>query len=249
MNILIFSGTADGRRLSYELSAAGHAVTVSVASAAGKVFEEEGHAEIKTIYGRKKAAEMAGLMQVCDFVIDATHPYAVEVSREIRTAARAAGKRVLCLKRPASEVPPGAILVKTAGEAAAFLSETEGNILLTTGSKELAAFYGIDRDRLFVRILPTQAAVAAAEETGIDSRHILAMTGPFSAEMNELIIREKDIRYLVTKDGGREGGFYEKAEAAERTGIRLVLIERPEAADGLSCEAILGEVEAWEKSD
>ncbi len=239
MKILIFSGTSDGRRLSYDLSAAGHAVTVSVASETGKAFEEEMHPEIRTIYGRKTATEMAELMTDFDFVIDATHPYAVEVSREIRTAAGAAGKKVLRLKRPASVAPPGTIRVKSAEEAAKYLTGTEGNILLTTGAKELAAFSGLERERVYARILPVVPSVEAAGAAGIDSRHLIAMTGPFSRTFNEFLIRAWRISYLVTKDGGAEGGFYEKAAACENCEIPMVLIVRPEGEDGLLYEELL----------
>lgn len=242
MKILIFSGTADGRRLSYDLSDMGHEVSVSVASPTGKAFEGQEHSEIETIYGRKTASEMAALMRDYDLVIDATHPYAAEVSREIRLAAGDAGKRLLRLKRPESVAPPGTVKVKTAKEAAEYLAGREGNVLLTTGSKELPAFAGIARERLFVRLLPTVPAIEAAEAAGIDIRHIIAMMGPFSRTFNEFLIRSFRIAFLVTKDGGAEGGFYEKAAACENCEIPMILITRPEDADGLPYEELLREV-------
>ena len=62
----------------------------------------------------------------------------------------------------------------------------------------------------------------------IPLRNIIAMQGPFSTECNIALIRQYQIRYLVTKDGGREGGFGQKREAALRTGIPMILIDRPE---------------------
>lgn len=242
MKILIFSGTSDGRQLSYGLSAAGHAVTVSVASETGKAFEEQDHPEIDTVYGRKTANEMAALMETFDVVIDATHPYAVEASREIRSAAETAGKEVLRLKRPASVAPPGTVRVKSAEEAAEYLEKTGGNILLTTGAKELIAFSPLDRERVYARILPALPSIEAAERAGIDSRHIIAMTGPFSRAFNEFLIRSWQIAYLVTKDGGAEGGFYEKAAACENCEIPMVLIVRPEEEGGLLYEELLEEL-------
>ena len=53
------------------------------------------------------------------------------------------------------------------------------------------------------------------------------MQGPFSIEMNEAILRQFDSSYLVTKDGGKEGGFEEKREAAHRNNVQLIVIERP----------------------
>lgn len=242
MKILIFSGTADGRRLSYDLASMGHEVTVSVASCTGKAFEEQAHPEIRTVCGRKTAAEMTALMEGNDLIIDATHPYAAEASREIRLAEGEAAKKLLCLKRPESVAPYGTVKVRSAEEAAEYLSGREGNILLTTGSKELAAFEKLSRDRLYVRILPTVPAIQAAEAVGIDSRHIIAMTGPFSRTFNEFLIRAFKISWLVTKDGGPEGGFYEKAAACENCEIPMVLITRPEDGEGLFYEELLKEV-------
>ena len=104
----------------------------------------------------------------------------------------------------------------------------EGNILLATGMKELPAFAGISPARLYPRVLPTGDSIAACERAGIPHRNIIAMQGPFSAELNEALIRQFHIAFLVTKDGGRAGGFQEKVQAAENTGIELVLIRRPE---------------------
>lgn len=71
---------------------------------------------------------------------------------------------------------------------------------------------------------------------------ILALQGPFSRELNEAIIRQYHISWLVTKDGGAVGGFAEKVEAAENTGARLVVIARPEET-GQDFETVLRECE------
>ena len=68
--------------------------------------------------------------------------------------------------------------------------------------------------------------------------NILALQGPFTQELNEALIRQFHIRYLVTKDGGKAGGFQEKALAAVATGAQLLLIRRPED-DGLDYESVL----------
>ena len=68
--------------------------------------------------------------------------------------------------------------------AAAWLSSVEGNILVTTGSKELAIYTRI-RDyeqRVYARILPSAEAVAQCRSLGFEGRHIIAMQGPFSEE-------------------------------------------------------------------
>ena len=64
------------------------------------------------------------------------------------------------------------------------------------------------------------------------------MQGPFTQEMNAATIRQFQIRYLVSKDGGTPGGFAEKAAAAEETGAELIVLRRPEE-NGLSYEEVL----------
>ena len=94
---------------------------------------------------------------------------------------------------------------------------TEGNVLLTTGSKELKVFTEIPsyRDRLYARVLSLPSVVETCSEYGFEGKHLIAMQGPFSREMNEAMLRQYQCSYLVTKDSGKAGGFEEKIQAAE----------------------------------
>jgi precorrin-6x reductase len=126
--------------------------------------------------------------------------------------------------------------VADASEAARLLAGTEGNILLTTGSKDLAAFTELIpgfAERLYVRVLPVVSSLERTHELGIPTSHVIAMQGPFSEQMNRVLIDELDIAHLVTKESGTAGGFDEKVRAAQACGIDLVVIERPEDEPGL----------------
>ena len=226
MRIVIFSGTTEGRLLSHLLAEKGAAVTVCVATEYG--CEEQGEAPGVTILtGRKTVEEMAELLQGSDLCVDATHPYAVEVTKSVRRACSEAEVPYRRLLRDRS-ADTDALVVDSAEAAAELLADREGNILLATGMKELPAFAGISPARLYPRVLPTGDSIAACERAGIPHRNVIAMQGPFSRELNEALIRQFHIVYLVTKDGGKAGGFQEKVQAAENTGIELVLIRRPE---------------------
>ena len=226
MRIVIFSGTTEGRLLSHLLAEKGAAVTVCVATEYG--CEEQGEAPGVTILtGRKTVEEMAELLQGSDLCVDATHPYAVEVTKSVRRACSEAGVPYRRLLRDRS-ADTDALVVDSAEAAAELLADREGNILLATGMKELPAFAGISPARLYPRVLPTGDSIAACERAGIPHRNVIAMQGPFSRELNEALIRQFHIVYLVTKDGGKAGGFQEKVQAAKNTGIELVLIRRPE---------------------
>lgn len=125
-----------------------------------------------------------------------------------------------------------------AAGAAAWLAATGGNILLATGAKELGAFAPLGGGRLYPRVLPSLESLAACETAGIPRSNILALQGPFTQELNEALIRQYHIRFLVTKDGGRAGGFAEKTAAAAATGTELILLRRPEE-EGLDYETVL----------
>ena len=118
------------------------------------------------------------------------------------------------------------------------ICSTQGNVLLTTGAKELAAFAALSPERLFPRVLPTREGIAACEAASIPHKNIIAMQGPFSYALNCALIKQFSIRYLVTKDGGAVGGFAEKAQAAQDTGAQLIVVRRP-AENGQTAAQIL----------
>lgn len=226
MRVLVFGGTTEGRLLAQGLAAAGVPVTVSVATPLG-AEELTPTPGLAVRVGRLEAAQMETLVPDFDLCVDATHPYAVQASANIRAACGKTGVALRRALRPASRVPADSVIVSTAAEAAAFLKNTRGNVLLTTGAKELAAFACLARDRLYVRVLPTLASIAACEAQAVPHSNIVAMQGPFSRALNEALIRQCSIQWLVTKDGGDPGGFSDKVLAAQNTGARLVLVGRP----------------------
>ena len=240
MNILIFGGTTEGRTLSCELAKRGESVSVSVATSYGQ--ETQGiHPGVRVLCGRRTEPEMQDLVKDFALCIDATHPYAVKASENIRAACKAAGVEYKRLLRPAAG-QAGAEAVPNAEAAAALLAPREGKILLTTGAKELGAFAALAKERLVVRVLPSIASLTACEQAGIAHKNIIAMQGPFTKEMNIATLRQYGIRWLVSKNGGTPGGFAEKMQAAEECGAGLVVIARPKEL-GESAEEILQEIE------
>lgn len=240
MKIVIFGGTSEGRELSNALAKAGAEVLVSVASEVG--VEEQGTADGVTVeWGVKDEDGIRGMIRGADLVIDATHPFAVVVTENIRRAAEAEGIERLRLLR--EETPAGEEAdiryVKNAEDAARIAAEMGGRVLLTTGSKDLGLYAAtIDPELLYPRVLPLVASIEACEEAGIPHRNIIAVQGPFSEELNRAVIHEYEINVMVTKDSGAAGGYPEKISAARDCRIPVIVIVRPEE-DGLSFEEIL----------
>lgn len=240
--ICVFAGTTEGRQLIEFLAQQPVELTACVATEYGQSLLPEGE-HLRVFSHRMPREEMNGM--VCgerfDLVIDATHPYAAEVTRSIAEVCAEAGVEYLRLLRDAGSIPEDAVFVEDAAQAVAYLEQTRGNILLTTGSKQLGQFAAL-RDfsqRVYARVLPMQASLEACAAAGLSGGHIIAMQGPFSREMNTAILRAVQGAYLVTKDSGDAGGFSEKAAAAKAAGAALIVLGRPPQRAGMSCAQVI----------
>ena len=240
MKIVIFGGTSEGRELSNELAKAGAEVLVSVASDYGA--EEQGTAEGVTVaQGAKDEEEICQMIKGADVVVDATHPFAVIVTDNIRSAAEKVGVLRLRLLRDESPADGEADIryAADAHEAARIAGEIGGRVLLTTGSKDLGVYAEtLNPELLYPRVLPLVSSIEACEEAGIPHRNIIAVQGPFSEELNKAVIRDYKTDVMITKDSGAAGGFPEKIRAARECRIPVIVIARPEE-EGLSFDEIL----------
>lgn len=226
--IALFAGTSEGRSLCQFLSEAGMAATVFVATEYGNsVLPDLPGIEVRT--GRMDAEQMRAVLGSYTKIVDATHPYASEASRNISEAAKSVGAEYLRLVRPTTDIHHAVITVKDAQEAAVYLAETEGSILVTTGSKDLPIYTTIPGydERVHPRILPDPQNLTACIELGYAPRNIICMQGPFTEEMNSALLKSTGAQWMVTKDSGDAGGISEKLAAAEKNGVRVVMITRP----------------------
>ncbi len=247
--ILIFAGTSEGRKVAEKISLAGAKGLVCVATDYGaQVMPELDGIEVRQ--GRMTESQMEDMMGAEEFfcVVDATPPYATVVSENIKAAAAAMSLQYLRLKRDTTVSSdfskPGVHYFDDNESCAKALEGTRGNIMLTTGSKDIALYTerGSLKDRLVVRVLPGKDSIKACEELGLSGRDIIAMQGPFSKEMNLAQIVDYKINILVTKMSGAAGGFFEKALAADEAKINLFVIGNPDADDGLSYEDVCAEL-------
>ncbi len=240
--LCVFAGTTEGRELVEFLTTQPVRLTACVATEYGETLLRG--ADNLTVSARRLTqAEMEELFAAegFDCVIDATHPYAPAATENIAGACRAAGTEYLRLLREGSDLPADAFFVPDIPAAVEFLNTTQGNILLTTGSKEISRYAEIQdfAARVYARVLPLEDSLRACREAGLAPAHILAMQGPFSREMNAAMLRAVSARYLVTKEAGHAGGFDEKIAAARQAGAALVVIGRPPQREGESFSKIV----------
>lgn len=227
--VLVFAGTTEGRELA-ELLADSN-IKCSVCVATDYALELMNDKRLDVHCGRLTEEEMEVLMRdgSFDVVVDATHPYAQIVSRNVRQAADKESISLIRLRRSTESAEEGFVSFKTHEECSAWLSFQTGNILLTTGSKDLGSYAKNEtiKNHLFVRVLPGEESIRLCTANGITGRQIIAMQGPFSAQMNECILREYSIDWMVTKISGHAGGFEEKVEAAKKAGVGVCAILPP----------------------
>lgn len=231
-------------------------VHVCVASEYGAQVLPEDDA-LKVHVGRLEQADMQEFLQEvqADICVDATHPYAVLVTQNIYQACKVVGVPYVRVRRDMQEEPVNAdpamqmsgthigdadgkrytdetsdsIYVGDIQAAVDYLKGVTGNILITTGSKELHLYTQIPdyESRCTARVLPTRSVVEACTELGFTGKHLICMQGPFDLEMNLATLRYADADFMVTKASGKNGGYDEKCEAALAAGVQLVVIGRP----------------------
>ncbi len=235
--LCVFAGTTEGRELVEFLCTQAVSVTACVATEYGETLLSP--RENLTISAQRLTREeMEALFsrENFDMVIDATHPYASVVTENIAAACETAGVRYQRLLRSGCKAGEDAVFVPDIPAAVDYLNRTEGPILLTTGSKELAKYTGLYdfANRVYARVLPMEDSLRLCQSAGLKPAHILAMQGPFSVDMNVAMLKSLGAKYLVTKDSGTTGGFDEKVTAARAANATLVVIGRPPQREGLT---------------
>lgn len=238
-DIIIFGGTTEGRVLSgfcadNKINAYISVTTDYGASLIGK------SSCLHILINRMNIDEISEFIKAHNIklAIDATHPYALEATQNIREACLKTDIRYIRIAREHSLNDYGEYFDSIV-QITEHLNKTTGRILITTGSKSLENFKMINnfKERCIVRILPSDSFVQNCMQLGFSLDNIIAEKGPFSEEHNIEQIKKYDIKYLVTKDSGNLGGFREKVTAAQKTGCKLLILNRPED-NGISvCDA------------
>lgn len=235
--IVIFGGTSEGRELAETAQRSQVPVLVSVVSEYGESLLTES----KWVGVHQGALDADGMKELLKkenppFVLDATHPYAKVVTAQVRAVCEELDLPCYRVLREEETLEDGMYRVASTQEASDFLEKQTGNILLTTGSRELHVFAEKETllPRLFARVLPDSKVLAQCEEMGINGSHLIAMQGPFSVEMNQALLHQTKAVWMVTKESGARGGFQEKWQASKQCGVKFLVINRPENEEGIS---------------
>ncbi len=231
--IWVFAGTADGNALAAELSRLGYRLIVSTASDYGAELASVALPGVEVRSGRQGVTARRSQLQQSRAVaiIDATHPFASEISNQLTQLSAELNIPYIRYERPAAAVPSFARQVPDMPAAARLAIEIGRRIFLATGIKDVDTFLkqsGAEYREWWLRITPDTGSLELALKTGVPRSHICAMQGPFSNDFNIALWSAWKVDCVVTKESGEAGGFGSKVEAAHKLGIPLIVVRRPQ---------------------
>ena len=224
--VLIFAGTTEGRELA-EFCANHHIhAIICIATEYGRLFLPDAE-YLKIFPGAMNDSEMYAFMKHIQpkLVIDATHPYAVEATQNIRNASSMANMPYFRLIR--RKLPVTGDTAESVQEIIKYLNQNDDTILNTLGSKSLPELTAVRnyQERIWIRVLPVEKILNYCHELGY--QHIIAENPPFTMEQNVQHIQKSQAKILLTKESGIAGGYPEKIKAAEFCQIKTLTLVRP----------------------
>ena len=230
--ILVLGGTSDSLEICNLLNEKNVDYIVSVTTSYGEDLAKK--CSNKIILKKLTIEDMVDFINKNSItkMIDATHPYAVEVSTNAIKASQITNIKYLRFERESliNYVDyENKHIVNDINEACEVANKIGHNIFIGTGSKNLYLYKEkIKNKNLIPRVLPTSEVLISCEELGFNADNIIAMKGPFSVEMNESTYKQYNIDLVITKESGLAGGFLEKVQACKNLNIPVIIIKRKE---------------------
>jgi precorrin-6A/cobalt-precorrin-6A reductase len=226
--VLILGGTGDAARLVAHASALPGVEVIT--SLAGRIRQPVAPA------GRVRIGGFGGIVGLINFIrdqhidllIDATHPFAAQMSHNAATAALACGVPHLMLVRPPWEPVAGDrwVAVESIAAAVEILPEVARRVFLTIGRQELAAFAPLQELWFLMRMIDPPIP-----DTPVPPGTLVLARGPFALEDERQLLHTYAIEAIVSKNSGG-GATYAKIMAARELGLPVVMIQRPPLPEG-----------------
>jgi precorrin-6A/cobalt-precorrin-6A reductase len=222
--ILILGGTTEARRLAERLASRSDlAVTLSLA---GRTAAPATQPVPVRVGGFGGAAGLAAFLeaQAIDVLVDATHPYAVQISANAVEAAAHRRTPLLAIDRPAWEPIDGDYWIEVADmpAAVAALGATPRRVFLALGRNELRPFEAAPQHFYLIRSVdPVEPPLALPDANYLTGR------GPFHEAAEHALLVQHRIDVVVAKNSGG-AATYGKIAAARRLGLPVIMLRRPE---------------------
>lgn len=221
--ILILGGTSEARQLAGKLAA--RSDLSIILSLAGRTESPVAQGVPVRSGGFGGADGLAAYLRETrtDLLIDATHPYAAQISANAARAAHLTGVPILALRRSGWEPVDGDhwMMVDTVGDAVQALGQAPRRVFLALGRQEVAAFEAAPQHHYLIRSVdPVEPKLAVPDATYLLAR------GPFREADERALLESHRIDVVVSKNSGGEA-TYGKIAAARALGIEVVMVRRP----------------------
>lgn len=222
MRALILGGTAEARALAKRLVGEGWFVTSSLAGRVSNPKLPVGNVRIGGFGGPAGLTRWL-ISDATEVIIDATHPYAEQISESAAEAARATGIPLVALHRPTWEKQPADnwIEVSSMQEAADVVADRFYSPFLTIGRQQLAPFADDSNGRYLIRCVEQPAPPLPK------NRKIILSRGPYEVAAERKLMRDYAVDCVVTKNSGG-AATYAKIEAARDLKKPVVIVQRPQ---------------------
>jgi precorrin-6A/cobalt-precorrin-6A reductase len=238
--ILILGGTIEARLLADALAERSDlAVTLSLAGRTAKPLPQPVPARVGGFGGAKGLADYLRAEKI-DALIDATHPYAATISANAAEAARAAGVKLLALRRPAWTKVDGDSWIEVASidEAVDALGQAPRRVFLALGRKELQPFTAAPQHVYLIRSVdPVDPPLSVPHAIYVAAR------GPFTEAEDRALLRRHRIDAVVAKNSGGTA-TYGKIAAARTLQLPVIMLARPTLPE-VDSVATVDEALAW----
>lgn len=234
--IWLIGGTQESAQLAIALLEAHLPCTVTVTTETARSLYPN-HPLLHVWVGRLSDRQLPSFIQqqtICA-ILDASHPFAVEISQVAIATAEQLQLPYLRYERAVEGRAIGDRETEIEVESFEALLATDllknQRALLTVGYRPLVLFQPWqEQTTLFARILPSAIAFQAALEAGFTPDRLIALRPPISAELERALWQQWQISMVITKASGAAGGEDVKRTLARELGIALVLVTRPAIA-------------------
>ena len=240
MRVLILGGTGDAAELAAKVATIQGLEAIT--SLAGRTREPSvplGDLRVGGFGGVAGLTSYLRVMQI-DLLIDATHPFATQISFNAADAATEVGVPRLMLIRPLWEKASGDrwLEVDSVEAAAASLENQTQRVFLTVGRQELAAFAHCEKIWFLMRMIDPPS-----DDALVPAGMILCDRGPFTLNNERQILIHNKIDTIVSKNSGGDA-TKAKIIAARELGVNVVMVNRPAIPPGEQVTDVDGAL-AW----
>ncbi|MGO9388108.1 MAG: precorrin-6A reductase [Methanobacterium sp.] len=236
MKIMIMAGTTEGVKIINMISSLENTyiIATTVTKEGGKLAKSAGAHEVVSEALNEEAIDKIIKTKKINLLIDATHPFAEDATRNAIKASNDTGIKYLRFERPSINFLKNDLI-----HTVSSFEDVTSKVLEIIGSDNHRIFHlagvmtlhyltqVLNPDNIVTRVLPSVYSIEKCLDLGLPSENIIAMQGIFSKEFNRILMQEYNIHIMITKESGDEGGTTAKIEAALELGIPVVMVMRP----------------------